>query len=160
MIVNPKSPNGEAQVSDAQAAAQASGRQLRILNASTESEIDLVSEALLRHKPDALLVGTDPFFTSQRDRLVGLAAAHRIPAIYSLREYAAAGGLMSYGASITEANRLAGVYTGRILKGAKPADIPVEQPTKFEHVINLKTAKALGLELPPMLLARADEVIE
>jgi len=160
LILNPKSPNAEAQRADAEASAAVTGRQLHVLNASTDHDIDLLSEALLQLKPDALLVGTDPFFTSQRNRLVSLASQRRIAAIYSLREYATAGGLMSYGASAVEAHRLAGVYAGRVLKGVRPADIPVEQPTKFELVINLKTAKALGLEIPPTLLARADEVIE
>jgi ABC-type uncharacterized transport system substrate-binding protein len=160
MIVNPKSPNADVQLKDAQAAARALGQQIHVFNASTENEIDAAFALVAKQKSDALLVGTDPFFTSQRDRLVALAARNRIPAVYSLRDYAQAGGLMSYGASLTDAYRQAGIYAGRILKGAKPTDLPVMQSTKFELIINLKTAKALGLEVPDRLLALADEVIE
>jgi putative ABC transport system substrate-binding protein len=160
MIVNPKSPNADVQLKDAQAAARALGQQIHVFNASTENEIDSAFALVATQKSDALLVGTDPFFTSQRDRLVALAARNRIPAVYSLRDYAQAGGLMSYGASLTDAYRQAGIYAGRILKGAKPTDLPVMQTTKFELIINLKTAKALGLTVPDSLLARADEVIE
>jgi putative tryptophan/tyrosine transport system substrate-binding protein len=160
MIVNPKSPNADVQLKDAQAAARALGQQIHVFNASTENEIDAAFALVAKQKSDALLVGTDPFFTSQRDRLVALAAKNRIPAVYSLRDYAQAGGLMSYGASLTDAYRQAGIYAGRILKGAKPTDLPVMQSTKFELIINLKTAKALGLEVPDRLLALADEVIE
>jgi putative tryptophan/tyrosine transport system substrate-binding protein len=160
MIVNPKSPNADVQLKDAQAAARALGQQIHVFNASTENEIDAAFALVAKQKSDALLVGTDPFFTSQRDRLVALAAKNRIPAVYSLRDYAQAGGLMSYGASLTDAYRQAGIYAGRILKGAKPTDLPVMQSTKFELIINLKTARALGLEVPDRLLALADEVIE
>jgi putative ABC transport system substrate-binding protein len=145
---------------DAQAAAQAIGQQIHIFNASTENEIDAAFASLAKQKFDALLVGTDPFFTSQRDRLVELVATNRIPAVYSLRAYAEAGGLMSYGASLTDAYRQAGIYAGKILKGTKTTDLPVMQSTKFELVINLRTAKELGLEIPWFLQQRADEVIE
>jgi putative ABC transport system substrate-binding protein len=160
MILNPKSPNADVQLKDAQTAAHAIGQQIRIFDASTEAEIDAAFASIAKQKFDALLVGTDPFFTSQRDRLIALAARNRIPAIYSVREYTQAGGLMSYGASLTDAYRQAGIYAGRILKGTQPTDLPVMQSTKFELVINLKTAKALGLDVPWFLQQRADEVIE
>jgi putative ABC transport system substrate-binding protein len=160
MILNPKSPNADVQLKDAQAAAQAIGQQIHIFNASTENEIDTAFADVAKQKFDALLVGTDPFFTSQRDRLVALAARNRIPAVYSVRDYAQAGGLMSYGASLTDAYHQAALYAGKILKGTKPADLPVMQSTKFELVINLRTAKELGLEVPWFLQQRADEVIE
>jgi putative ABC transport system substrate-binding protein len=160
MLVNPDSPDFNNQIQDAQVAARTIAPQLHVLHVRTESEVDAAFETIAGSKAGGLLVGTDPFFTTQRHRLAALAARHRVPAVYSLREYAEAGGLMSYGASLTDAFRQTGVYAGRILKGAKPADLPVLQPTKFELVINLKTAKSLGLDVPATLLARADEVIE
>ena len=134
--------------------------QLAILKASTESEIDAALASLVDLHAGALLVSADLFFDSQREKLVTLAARHAVPAMYILRDYAAAGGLISYGPSVTTMNRVVGGYAGRILNGTKAADLPVQQPTRFELVINLKTAKALGLTVPQSLLARADEVIE
>jgi putative ABC transport system substrate-binding protein len=161
VLVNPTSPNlAESTARDAQHAGRLLGKQIHILKASTEGQIDTAFGALVRLRPDALLIGGDAFFTSRRAQLATQATRHGLPAIYNVREFATAGGLMSYGASLVDAYRQSGIYTGKILKGAKPADLPVMQPTKYELVINLTTAKAFGLQIPPTLLARADEVIE
>ena len=160
VLVNPTNPTVETMLRDVESASRAIGLQIQVLNASTSSEINAAFATLVRERPDALFVGSDPFFTSRRVQLVHLATRHAIPATYAGREFAEAGGLMSYGANVADAWRQVGVYAGRILKGAKPADLPVVQSTKFELVINVKTARMLGLTVPPTLLARADEVIE
>jgi ABC-type uncharacterized transport system substrate-binding protein len=160
LLLNPNNAEFGSQPGDFQQAVPTFGKQAHIFNASTEKEIDTAFATLVGQRADALVVGGDPFFTSRREQLVALAARHAVPAIYSGREYVADGGLMSYGNSNVDAYRRAGVYAGRILNGAKPADLPVERLITFELVINLKTAKALGLEVPATLLARADEVIE
>jgi putative ABC transport system substrate-binding protein len=160
VLVNPTGPNSESTLRDAQSAARAIGVEIQVLNASTSREINVAFETFVRERPDALFVDIDPFFTSRRVQLVHLASHHRVPATYPGRQFAEVGGLMSYGSNVTDAWRQVGVYTGRILKGAKPTDLPVVQATKFELVINAETARTLGLTVPPTLLARADEVIE
>jgi putative tryptophan/tyrosine transport system substrate-binding protein len=161
VLVNPANgPNPEATFREVPGAARAMGMQIRILNASTIGEIEAAFAGLARERPDALFVTPDQFFLSRRVQIATLAARDMIPAVYSLRDFVAAGGLMSYGTNVADRFRQTGVYTGSILKGAKPADLPVVQPTRFELVINLKTAKALGLTIPETLLATADEVIE
>ena len=160
LLVNPNFPDAEVHMKELPTAARRIGQQTVVVAASTEREIDAAFETLVRRRVTALLVTADPFFGRRREQLVALAARHVISTIYSRREYATAGGLISYGASFTEAHRQVGVYTGRILHGAKPDDLPVMQPMRFELVINLKTARGLGLTVPPTLLARADEVIE
>jgi len=158
-LMNPQAPEAEFHLSDMQAAARESGQQISVLNASSERDIDNAFTALAQ-RGGALIVSTDPFFASRSHQIVVLAAYHKIPTIYDRREFVAAGGLISYGPHLPDAYRQIGVYAGRIIAGAKPSDLPVMQPTKFELVINLKTAKTLGLAIPDKLLALADEVIE
>jgi putative ABC transport system substrate-binding protein len=160
VLINPNSPFAESATSDLQAAAHAIGQNFDVLEATTNREIDTAFRTLVGRRAEALLIVTDTLFLSRRVQLVTLAARHAVPAIYTSREYAEIGGLMSYGTNLADVWRQVGVYTGRILKGAKPAELPVEQPTKFEFVINLQTARTLDIEVPPSLLARADEVIE
>jgi putative tryptophan/tyrosine transport system substrate-binding protein len=159
LLVNPSSTFGPA-IQSVEEAARAKGLKLHILNAATDVELETGFASLAQLQVNGLVVGTDPFFNSRREQLVALAARHAVPAIYEWREFAAAGGLISYGSSLTATYRQAGVYAAKILKGARPADLPVQQPTKFELAINLKTAKALGVTIPQSILARADEVIE
>ncbi|MEA2838143.1 MAG: hypothetical protein QOD89_2693 [Bradyrhizobium sp.] len=159
-LTNPNTPEGRGQASDMLTAALALGLKLRFLEAGDEKGIEAAFAALSQDKPDALLVASDPIFDVHRDKLVALVAAAAVPAIYQFRDFTAAGGLMSYDPDIVDAHHKIGVYVGKILKGARPADLPVQQPTKFQLVVNLKTAKTLGLNVPPTLLARADEVIE
>jgi putative ABC transport system substrate-binding protein len=160
VLLNPANPAGGEALRDVQEAARTIGLQIHVLNASTIGEIDAVFAALARERPDALFVAPDTFFTSRRVQIATLAARDRIPAAYGSRDYVAAGGLMSYGTDLVDRYRQVGVYTGKILKGEKAADLPVMQPTKFEFVINLQTAKALGIEVPETLLATADELIQ
>ena len=160
LLVNPNNATAERVIRDVQEAARTKGLQLHALKARSESEIDTAFASLVQLHAGALVVGADPFLSGRREKLVALASRHAVPSIYAWREFAASGGLISYGPSLTSAFRLVGAYAGKVLKGAKPADLPVEMPTKFELVINMKTAKALGLEVPPTLVARADEVIE
>jgi putative ABC transport system substrate-binding protein len=160
VLVNPNNPNADVDAAELQNAARTLGQSISLVRAGTETEIDEVFETLGERRVSALLVNTDPFFLARRDQFTSLAARHTLPAMYSQREFVAAGGLISYGVSLADGYRQVGIYAGRILKGARPADLPVVQPAKFELVINLKAAKALGLDVPASLLARADEVIE
>jgi putative ABC transport system substrate-binding protein len=160
LLVNPNNKAAEPKIRDVEEAAHQKGLQLHVLEAGDEGEIDTAFDSLVQRQAGALVVGADPFFNTRREQLVALAARHAVPAIYQVREFVAAGGLISYGGSIPSLYRLAGSYVGRILAGAKPADLPVQQPTKFELIVNLKTASALGLTVPPSILTRADEVIE
>ena len=159
-LVNSNSPDRDVQLQDAEEAARTLGRQIHVVYASTERDIDAGFASLVRRRADALLVSSDPFFDTRRDQIVALAAHHAMPTIYGQRPFVTAGGLLSYAPSFAEAYRQAGIYAARILKGAKPEDLPVIQAIKFELVINLKTAKALGLTIPPGVLAIADEVVE
>jgi putative ABC transport system substrate-binding protein len=160
VLVNPNNPISKSQFQDLQETAHAIGQQFIVLNASTEQDLDMAFAILVERGCGGLVVSGDPFLTAQRERIIALAARHAVPTIYQWREFVIAGGLVSYGPSVTDGYRRAGVYAGRILKGDKPADLPVEQPTKFEMVLNLKTAKTLRLEVPTSILLRADEVIE
>jgi putative ABC transport system substrate-binding protein len=160
VLLNPNFPPAVGQVLALENAAQTTGQQLIVLRASNDTELEPRLASLLQQGAGALLVAADPYFDTKRDRLVAFAAQNKLPAIYQFREFAVAGGLISYGPSITDSYRHAGAYVGQILKGAKPADLPVLQPTKFEFVINLKTARTLGLAIPPGLISFADEVIE
>jgi putative tryptophan/tyrosine transport system substrate-binding protein len=160
LLINPTNPNAETLLRDHQLAARTLDLQLHVVHASTERDIDTAFATLIQMRARALVIGPDTFFISQSKQLAALTVRHAIPAIFQYREFPLAGGLMSYGGSLTDAYRLVGVYTGRILKGEKPHNLPVQQSTKAELIINLNTAKALRLEIPPALLARADEVIE
>jgi len=160
VLVDPRNANKPHVMPEIEEAARAKGMKFEVLNASSDTEIDAAFDRLSQLHVEALFVDADGYFASRREQIVALAARHAVPAIYAYRDFAAAGGLISYGPSLAAASRQVGIYSGMILKGARPADLPVEQPTKFELVINLKTAKALGLTIPPSILVRADEVIE
>ena len=160
ILINPRNPNAESEAKNAQAAARQLGRDFRVLTASNENEIDAAFASIAQQPGSAVMIGTDPFFFVRREQLAALAARYTLPTIYFHRGFAAAGGLISYGATVTEENRIAGQYTGRILAGAKAGDLPILRPSKIELVVNLNTAEALSLTVPPSILARADEVIE
>ena len=160
VLVNPNSRVVQTEIAEAQAAAAAIGRELDVVGASTSREIDIAFASLVQNRTDGLLVGPHSFFLNRRAQLVTLTARHALPTMFGFREIAEAGGLMSYGPSLSDEDRQVGIYVGRVLKGEKPADLPIMQPTKFEFVINLQTARVLGLDVPPTLLSLADEVIE
>jgi putative tryptophan/tyrosine transport system substrate-binding protein len=160
MLANPSNPSSQQTIKDAQEAARAIGRQLVVQSASTEDELDATFDRLAQQHASALLVDTDPFFAVRRDQLIALAARYALPAIYPYRDFVMNGGLISYGGDLRAGYRLAGSYIGRILKGEKPSDLPVQQSPKIEMVLNLKTAKTLGVAVPQSLLVAADEVIE
>ena len=160
LLVNPTNPNAETVLKEAQAAADGFGQQLQVLHASSDRDFDIIFASLVQRGVGGLIVSPDPFFSSRSEQLAALSLHHAVITIFHSREFAIAGGLMSYGGSVAESHRQAGVYTGRILKGEKPADLPVQQITKVEMLINLKTARTLGVTIPLPLLGRADEVIE
>jgi putative ABC transport system substrate-binding protein len=160
VITFDRNAHAESEAKNAQAAAQQVGRELRMVTASNEGEIDAAYASIAQQPGAAVMTATDPYLFVRRDQLVGLAARYALPSVYFHRAFATAGGLISYGATVTEENRIAGQYTGRILAGEKPGDLPILQPSKIELIVNLKTAAALGLTVPPSILARADEVIE
>jgi putative ABC transport system substrate-binding protein len=160
VLLNPTNANFQTQLRGVQDAAHDLGQQVNILSASNGRDIDVAFATVTESRAGALLIGSDPFFNNERDQVIALAARHAIPAIYAGREFAMAGGLASYGTSLADAYRQAGIYASRILRGEKPADLPIVQPTKFEFVINLRTAKTLGLDVPVALSASADEIIE
>jgi putative ABC transport system substrate-binding protein len=159
-LLNPNFPTAMRQLKELEEAARTIDKRLFVSKASNDTELAAAFDALLQQQVGALLVAADPYFDTRRDRLVAFASQNRLPAFYQFRDYVVAGGLISYGPSVTDGYRQAGIYVGRILKGAKPADLPIVQPTKFELVINQKTAKAMGFTIPPSILARADEMIE